>query len=72
MQRNHIACTVAVWLRLANLARKTEENAYRIKQGLLDDHLYQQRNHPSIKIRFSYVLKTIYRTSFLPFEELTS
>jgi hypothetical protein len=51
IQRNHIACAILVWIRLAALARKTGQTLYRIKHGLLDEFLRQQLKHPTISMR---------------------
>ena len=53
IQRNHIACAMLVWLRLADLARQTGQTVYRIKHGLLDNYLRQQLKHPSVKMRLA-------------------
>ena len=53
IQRNHIACALLVWTRLAQIARETGKTLYRIKQGLLDDYLRQQLRNPSVAMRFA-------------------
>lgn len=53
IQRNHIACAYLVWVRLAQVARKTCQSLYSIKHGLLDDYLRQQLRKPSINMRFA-------------------
>jgi hypothetical protein len=53
IQRNHIACTFLVWVRLAKLARKAGQTLYRLKHGLLDDYLRQQLKNPSIRMRLA-------------------
>lgn len=53
IRRNHIACAMLVWLRLADLARQTQQTVYRIKHGLLDNYLCQQLKNPSVKMRFA-------------------
>ena len=53
IQRNHIACAMLVWLRLADLARQSGKTVYRIKHGLLDNYLCQQLKNPSVKMRFA-------------------
>jgi Transposase DDE domain len=53
IQRNHIACAMLVWTRLAELAHYTKQTLYRVKHGLLDDYLCQQLRHPSISMRFA-------------------
>lgn len=53
IQRNHIACAMLVWVRLAAIARKTGKTLYRVKHGLLDDFLRQQLKNPSIAMRLA-------------------
>ena len=53
IQRNHIACAYLVWVRLAQIARKTCQSLYRIKHGLLDDYLSQQLKKPTIVMHFA-------------------
>ena len=53
IQRNHIACAMLVWIRLTDLARKTQQTAYRIKHGLLDDYLCQQLKNPAVTMRLA-------------------
>lgn len=53
IQRNHIACAMLVWVRLAAIARKTGQTLYRVKHGLLDDFLRQQLKNPSITMRLA-------------------
>lgn len=51
IQRNHIACAILVWVRLAAVAKKTGETLYRVKHGLLGDFLRQQLKNPTISMR---------------------
>ena len=53
IQRNHIACAILVWIRLADIARQTKRTLYQVKHGLLDDFLCQQLKNPSIKMRLA-------------------
>lgn len=53
IQRNHIACAILVWVRLAAVAKKTGQTLYRIKHGLLDEFLRQQLKNPSIAMRLA-------------------
>ena len=53
IQRNHIACAMLVWVRLAAIARKTGQTLYRIKHGLLDEFLRQQLKNPTIAMRLA-------------------
>lgn len=50
IQRNHIACAFLVWVRLKELATRTEGTIYQLKHGLLDDYLIQQLRNPSLKM----------------------
>jgi len=51
LQRNHIACAMLVWVRLKNLAYRTGQTIYQIKQNLLSNYLIQQLKRPSILMR---------------------
>lgn len=51
--RNHIACAMLVWIRVTDLARKTQQTIYRIKHGLRDDYLCQQIKNPTVAMRFA-------------------
>lgn len=53
IQRNHIACAMLVWVRLADVARQSKRTLYQVKQGLLDDFLSHQLKNPSIKMRLA-------------------
>jgi len=53
IQRNHIACSMLVWIRLTDLARKSKHTVYRIKRRLLDNYLWQQPKNPAITMRFA-------------------
>lgn len=53
IQRNHIACAILVWVRLADIARQTKRTLYQVKHGLLDDFLCQQLKNPSITMRLA-------------------
>jgi len=49
IQRNHIACSLLVWLRLKELTYKTGRTVYQIKYGQLSDYL-QQLKSPLVKM----------------------
>lgn len=51
IQRNHIACAMLVWARLKQIAYKTGQTIYQIKNGLLDDYLIQQLKNPTWKFQ---------------------
>jgi hypothetical protein len=48
IQRNHIACSLLVWLRLKELAYKTGRTVYQLKYGQLSDYLIQQLKSPLV------------------------
>lgn len=50
IQRNHIACSLLVWIRLAELAHQTKQTLYQLKHGLLGDYLAQQLRNPSLRM----------------------
>ena len=50
IQKNHIACAMLVWARLKQIAHKTGETIYRIKNALLDDYLIQQLKNPTWRV----------------------
>jgi hypothetical protein len=47
-QRNHICASLLVWLCLNELADKTKQTMYHLKQGLLSDYLKQQLRQPTL------------------------
>jgi len=51
IQRNHIACSFLVWVRLKALAKDAGQTVYKLKHGLLDNYLCQQLKNPSLKMR---------------------
>jgi hypothetical protein len=50
IQRNHITCSLLVWLRLKELAYKTGRTVYQIKYGQLSEYLIQQLKSPMVKM----------------------
>lgn len=50
LQLNHIACAMLVWVRLKNLAYRTGQTIYQIKQKLLSNYLIEQLKRPSISM----------------------
>jgi Transposase DDE domain len=50
IQRNHIACSLLVWVRLKTVAYQTGQTIYQLKHGLLHDYLVHQLKYPSIKM----------------------
>lgn len=51
IQKNHIACAMLVWARLKQIAYKTKQTIYQIKNSLLDDYLIQQLKSPTWKFK---------------------
>lgn len=51
IQKNHIACAMLAWVRLKQIACKTGQTIYQIKNGLLDDYLIQQLKNPTWKMQ---------------------
>lgn len=48
IQRNHIACAFLVWNKLKNLAYKTGQSVYMLKNNLFKEYLIEQLKSPSI------------------------
>lgn len=53
IQRNHIACSMLVWVRLKQIAYQTGVTVYQIKKGLLRDYLIQQLKNPVVAMGFA-------------------
>jgi len=53
IQRNHIACSMLVWVRLKQIAHKSAETVYQIKKGLLRNYLIQQLKNPDVSMSFA-------------------
>ena len=51
--RNHIACSILVWVRLKQVANETQQTVYRLKHELLSDYLRQQLKSPAIRMAFA-------------------
>ncbi len=49
-QRNHIACSMLVWVRLSHFAQVFHTNIYQLKQGLLSDYMRQQLRNPTFSM----------------------
>lgn len=50
IQRHHIGCAIFVWNRLKELANTAGTTVYQLKQGLLDQYLIQELQHPTLKM----------------------
>ncbi len=48
--RNHIGCSILVWVRLKQVAVETNRTLYRVKHDLLDDYLCQQLKSPTVQM----------------------
>jgi len=53
IQRNHIACAILVWIKLKNIAYKTGESIYQLKQKLLRNYMIEQLKNRRIKMLFA-------------------
>jgi hypothetical protein len=53
IQRNHIACSVLVWVRLKQVALHTQQTVYQVKNNLLTNYLIQQLKNPEVKMSFA-------------------
>jgi hypothetical protein len=51
IQRNHIICTVLVWIRLTAIAWKAGTNIYRLKREMLSNYLRQELRGPSFSMK---------------------
>jgi len=49
IQRNHIGCSILVWVSFSRLAKKLGQTMYQLKQALLDDYMCEQLRTPSLK-----------------------
>lgn len=52
-QRNHIACAILVWVKLKNIAYKSGESVYQMKEKLLRDYMILQLKNHRIKELFA-------------------
>jgi len=52
-QRNHIACSLWVWVSLTRTARAMGQTIYRLKESLYDDYIRQEIKNPSIVVNFA-------------------
>jgi hypothetical protein len=50
IQRNHIACAILVWVKLKEIAYKTQQTVYQIKRNLLSDYLIAELKNPSVSM----------------------
>lgn len=53
IQRNHINCSLFVWLKLKQIAYETGQTVYQLKHNLLSDYLISQLKSPSISMTFA-------------------
>ena len=50
-QRNHIVCAFLVWARLKQIAHKTAQTIYQIKENLLHDYLVKELKSPTVMFK---------------------
>lgn len=50
IQRNHIACSILVWIRLKQVANLTRQTVYQVKHSMLKDYLIQELRSPSVSM----------------------
>ena len=48
--RNHIRCSILVWVRLKQVAVETSRTLYRVKHDLLDEYLCQPLKSPTVQM----------------------
>ena len=53
IQRNPIACSMLVWVRLKQITYQTSKAMYQIRKGLLCDYLIQQLKNPAVPMSFA-------------------
>ena len=53
IQRNHIGCSILVWIRLKAVAQQAASTIYHLKQHLLDDYIRSQLRSPTITMHFA-------------------
>lgn len=53
IQRNHIACSMLVWVRLKHWAYRSKTTVYQIKKNLYKDYLMQQLKNPTLGMAFA-------------------
>ncbi|OOS18196.1 hypothetical protein B0682_09220 [Moraxella lincolnii] len=46
--RNHICCSMLVWVQLAKQAKRLKQTLYQVKYGLLSNYLREQLKSPSV------------------------
>lgn len=49
IQRNHVCCSMLVWVAFNRLAKQFNQTMYQLKQGLLDAYLCKQLRSPSLR-----------------------
>lgn len=50
IQRNHVCCSMLVWVAFNRLAKQFNQTMYQLKQGLLDAYLCEQLRSPSLRV----------------------
>jgi len=53
IQRNHIACSVQVWVAIKRIAYQTGQTVYELKKNLLREYLENELKNPSLRLGLS-------------------
>ena len=53
IQRNHIACSMLVWVRLKSIAYQSKTTVYQLKKELLKNYLIEELKNPRISMGFA-------------------
>jgi len=53
IQRNHIACSILVWVKLKNIAYETGKTIYQMKEDLLRNYMVEQLKSPHTREVFA-------------------
>jgi len=53
IQRNHIGCSILVWIRLKIVAQHAASSLYQLKHNLLGDYMRSQLRSPAITMQFA-------------------
>ncbi len=53
IQRNHIACSILVWVKLKNIAYATGETIYQMKENLLRNYMVEQLRNSATREVFA-------------------
>ena len=53
IQRNHIACSFLVWVRMKSIASRTGKTIYKVKENLMTNYLVEQLKCPNMNLNFA-------------------